>query len=484
MSFLLFLFLGLLLILDRALAGISRDVLPWYLSPPVWLLAPWMIACGLYALPIIVHREKLELAHISYMAICLTAYTVGASFRYFKPGFSNLKPIAPKVSEINISNRQLLILAVSGLVGNMLVLYDNLVVTGISLKDRLLGTGLSAAREINFSSQIQQIVGPFHLLEPLGGLGLIYIICYLSVRFSNKDVANGSRLHFWLAILTAFSISINSLLVSGGRLALILLVLVILLAVLLDKNKTVFRWLGRRGGFRRIGVLGLSSVLTLLAIGSLATVYVQKRSGQQSPYSVLYLAHRADVEPWLYSASRGMPLVQYGIFTISYATTPIATLSLYLDLPQQKMPGPFFGQYNFPGIADRIVKRIDKDSFKIWWDARFELFQPMTRDGYGGNVWSTLLRDLAADVGWGLVPLVMLMLGMVTSSAVEKSYKTSDPFKTALAIAFLCISIFSVFHSIIYIQTTSALLLYGGLAVFYGWFVRLWRLQNVLRPAI
>ena len=483
MSFLLFLSAVLLLTLDRVLANLSRSALPWYLSPSVWLLVPWVLASGLYALPIIVHRERLELEHVGYIASCLFAYTVGASFAYFKTA-----PVGPAYEynnnlELNISRRQLTGLAIAGLVGNMFALYDNIIVTGISLKDRLLGTGLNAAREMNFSAQIQQVVGPYHLLEPLGGLGLIYILCYLSIRFSNEKSEPASRLHFWLLITTILSMTVNSLLVSGGRMALILLALVLWLAVLLDRNKTVFRWLRRRGGGQRFGVLALSAVLTVVVLTALATVYVQKRSGQQSPYLALYLAHRADVEPWVYSATRGMPLTQYGVFSVSYATTPIATLSLYLDLPPQRMPGPFFGQYNFPGIADRIVKRIDKDYFRLWWDARLELFQPMTRDGYGGNVWSTLLRDLAADVGWRVVPLVMFMLGVFTSSAVAGAYRTSNPFKAALAIALLCISAFSVFHSIIYIVTITSLLIYGGLAVLYLWFRGLWKFESKLRVA-
>lgn len=474
MSILLALILITILIVDRLIARISKNDIPWYLSPTVWLVTPWILCALVFSAPIIVHREEINVYHIFYISISVAAFVVGCNTLEFIRGRNsinltlNQQIVSPKV---RLLKRFFLL----GMVGGIFIIYDNLAISGISLKDRLLGTGLSAARDFAFDSQIQGVRGPFFLLEPLSGFGLIFLLLYLHSRFSGAIPEGKKKLYFVFALMTVLMAVFNSLVISGGRMGIVLLFIVLGQMFLFDRRRTIIIWVKGKKLSSKFFLIGTLSALLLSAVVLLGTVYVQKRSNDQSPISSLYLGHRAELEPWLLAVTQNDDQIRYGLFTISYITTPLATLSLYLDLKENQMPGPFYGQYNFPGIADRIVKRIDKDSFVMWWDARLEVFAPLLRLGYGGNVWATLLRDLAADVGRPFVPFFMFLFGFLCRIAVVRAYRYSDPYWTAIGSALLCVALFSAFHSLLYILTVTNLLLLGGALIILEWFNSLWR---------
>lgn len=473
MSLLLALLLMVILFIDRLMAKLSGDDIPWYLSPAVWLVSPWIFCALVFSAPLIVHREQLSLYHIFYIAGSITAFVIGSNIRGFGRPRRTLVD-GPAVQNIQPTTKLLRRLFVLGFVGSVLIIYDNIVTTGISLKDRFLGTGLSAARDFAFASQAKGVRGPYFLLEPLAGFGLIFLLVYLSARFSQSLPIENKKTNFWYAIITVGMAAFNSLVISGGRMGIVLLLVVLMQAFLLDKHRTIFIWLQRKTDFSRFFWVVSGSAVLLMVVVLLGTVYVKKRSNDQSPISSLYLGHRAELEPWLLAATRNHDQMRYGMFTLSYITTPIATLSMYLDLPENRMPGPFYGQYNFPGIADRIVKRIDKDLFMMWWDARIEVFGPLLRLGYGGNVWATLLRDLAADVGRPAVPLFMFLFGWLCRAAVVRAYRFGNPYWGAIGCALLCVALFSAFHSLLYILTVSSLISIGGALLILRWFHGLW----------
>lgn len=473
MSLLLALLLIIIIFIDRMMAKLSGDDIPWYLSPAVWLVSPWIFCALVFSAPLIVHREQLSLYHIFYITGSIAAFVIGSNVRGFGrprrtlvdgPAMQNLQPTTKLLSR----------LFVLGLIGSVFIIYDNLLATGISLKDRLLGTGLSAARDFAFASQAQGVRGPYFLLEPLAGFGLIFLLVYLHARFSNSLPIEDKRKYFWYAVITVGMAAFNSLVIFGGRMGIVLLLIVLMQAFLFDKHRTIFIWLKSKAEFSRFFWLVSGFAVMLMVVVLLGTVYVQKRSNDQSPIAALYLGHRAELAPWLLAATSNHEQMRYGLFTLSYITTPLATLSMYLDLTENRMPGPFYGQYNFPGIADRIVKRIDKNSFMMWWDARMEVFGPLLRLGYGGNVWATLLRDLAADVGRPAVPFLMFLFGWLCRAAIVRAYRFSNPYWGAIGCALLCVALFSAFHSLIYITTVSSLIFIGSALLILRWFNGLW----------
>lgn len=473
MSLLLSAILIIILIVDRLMANISNDDIPWFLSPTVWLISPWILCAIIFSAPLIVHREKLSVYHVFYISGCVAAFVIGCNTREFMRARSQLS----QDSNGRITNPQVKSLRrffLLGLVGSIFIIYDNLAISGISLKDRLLGTGLSAARDFAFDSQMQGIQGPFFLLEPLSGFGLIFLLLYMHARFSGAIPAEHRRSYFLFSLITVMMGVFNSLVISGGRMGIVLLFIVLGQVFLFDRKRTIFIWVKGKKLFSKFFLIGTLSALLLAAVVLLGTVYVQKRSNDQSPISSLYLGHRAELEPWLLAATRNQDQIRYGLFTLSYITTPLATLSMYLDLKENQMPGPYYGQYNFPGIADRIVKRIDKNLFIMWWDARQAVFGPLLRLGYGGNVWATLLRDLAADVGRPCVPFFMFFFGWLCRTAVVRAYRFSDPYWTAIGCALLCVALFSAFHSLLYILTVTNLLFLGGALLIFRWFNSLW----------
>ena len=479
MSLILLLFILVIFALDRVLSKLSNDSLPWYLNTAVWLLLPWAICALAFALPIIVHRERLEYVHVSYIALCLLCCVCGSWIGYFKKNKINyyLKSETDSAPKINIG-----IIAALGIVGQAASIYDNIATTGISFGDRLFGSGLNAARELNFSMQQQQIVGPFHLLEILSGLSIIYLIYYINFIIFKPTLQANKKFHPLIAGFTFLLILINSLLISGGRIGLILLIMILFMVILFDKDKSMLKIFWHYSQMKKIALIVFFSTFIVALAGYMATAYVEKRSNQSLPLASLNLAHRADIVPAVFFYTKDISSLRYGIFTLSYLTTPLATFALYFDLPSKSMPGPFFGQYNFPGVADRIVKRIDISSFRLWWDARLELFQPLTRDGYGGNVWPTILRDIAADVGWGLVPVVMFLIGFASSVISRSAYLTGNPFKIAIASAMLCICAFSAFHSVIYLGSVAGLLFYGAVFLAYPSVSKFLSFKKLMRP--
>ncbi len=192
------------------------------------------------------------------------------------------------------------------------------------------------------------------------------------------------------------------------------------------------------GQLKPVRLLMIGSIVTIVGAAGLffATTYLEKRVQQQSPYVLLFKTHRAQFSGDAYSLTREDRSLQYLLFSISYLSTPIPTLMYYVDLPDDRMPGPFYGEYNFPTIA-RWARRLTFTADPYSWEtARAELFAPLAAINFGSNVWSTLMRDLIADFGKVGNGLFLLVLGFFGQLIYEKQ-KVSPSVRNAAVLVYL-----------------------------------------------
>lgn len=201
---------------------------------------------------------------------------------------------------------------------------------------------------------------------------------------------------------------------------------------------------------RRVLILGATTLSIIFGLWLSATYFLEKRVGGQSPVTLLYKTHRAKFAPPLYDLIRKDTPTQYLAFSASYFSTPIATLSFYIDLPDDRTPGPFWGQYNFPAVA-RWVRRITfiPDPF-FWENARFEIFKPLGAINFGTNVWATSLRDLIADFGRGGSVAFLFLLGFGAQSLVSGQSARPTAVKAGLLAYLIIILLFSGFVSTLF----------------------------------
>jgi hypothetical protein len=438
----------LLLVFDYVFSAISGDSVPWYLRPVLWFLTPWIFGAFLFAMPIISHREVLEFEHVVYIGLCLSLLVFGS----LNLRFRGARKVAQADSKrFEVKPKMMYLLLILAVLGQASILIDGVATGAVNLVARLSGEGLAETRANAFAANMLGVRGPLHLLESFASFALIYIVCL--VCSDRKALSHSLRRRYWAGgVVVSLGMLANAFLVLGGRINIVILILTWTISFLMEPYRVTLMRLWRASFGKKVAVTTMAVCVSLAGLTYFSTVFVEKRAGKQSALTTLAVSHRADIYPWLYTLTKDAETVRYGIFTLSYFTTPLATLSYYLDLGERKMPGPYFGQYNFPGVADRIIKRIAPEQQMGWWEARLDLFQPLVSQGYGGNVWATLIRDVIADVGLWLTPLVFFLLGLTVRSYANRGANGGSPLWAAGYVGWLIFLLFSLFHSQFFIQ--------------------------------
>jgi hypothetical protein len=463
--------LGLMLVVDRVVWRSVGDALPWYASPFAWFVLPWIGSLGLLALPIVVHQETLRIEHVLFISACFLAFMLGGFLFHFVgrqfSGPGGVQHIANQVSDKLYYG-----VAILGYIGQIAAILDSIQTSGISLLDRFSAQGLSGARAAMFEAQAMGAGGRFAILEPYAAFSFVFCACYLVDLSSGADRAKKLVSKFFV-VSSALLIIFNSLVVSGGRANLLLLSMATMAVVCLDRRKYVYLQFSKLSVLTRwsIGVLAL--LVSVSALILLSTVFVEARLGGTSPDFLLMQSHRAKLNPVIDSLTRDLPGVRHGLFTLSYFTVPIPTLTYFLDLPGSFFPGPYWGQYNFPGFSDNVLRRILPDEFYLGWGrVRYEVFGMLSMNGYGGNVWSSLLRDLSVDFTRTGAAIFLFFFGGLSRLVVSAAYKRMDPLLIAMAAAILVILGYSILHSLFYIQSIWGLFFYSSAAYLFGLLLR------------
>lgn len=446
------LLLAITLLLHRFIDGYSA---PGRL-PATWFYASWLVGLALLSLPLFRYYESFNEVSASYLIGVLFAFSFGSVVAAFwsrkSQGMLGLKPSKQESAVFGVvSSRWLSWLLLLGLLGSSLMLLNTLLGGGLSFAERLDVNNLAAVRLAHMTpteSHIGLFYGPAALMSSIGGLGVAYAFFYRGARV---EFDHSKRWLSGLAFAVLFLNIVIGFVAFGSRIFAVFALLVAFLAFLEGKWSIGERLIIRRLTIKRfVGIL-FSVILALTFLWVAATYFLEKRVQGLNPQALLYRTHRATFDPLVYVLTRNDITVQYFMFSVSYFSTPIPTLSFYLDLPESRQPGPFFGEYNFPAIG-RWVRRLTFSGDPYFWErARYEIFRPLSDINFGTNVWSTLVRDLIADFTKGGAILFIALLGFLSQRTYDLNKKSPSARRVGLLVHLRLLLMFSGFISILFV---------------------------------
>lgn len=371
--------------------------------PLTWFYASWLIGLALLSLPFFKYFESFSSETAAYLSAILLSFSVGSIAAAFQARRSvNSRVVSSERSDTaqqNVSTRLLHWLLVLGLIGTSLVLANAVLGGNLSLSDRLDSSNFAAVRADAMNaveSRIGPLFGPATLMSAIGGLGVAYVFYLRGARSS--VLLNSTRL-FRLSLLVLTVNLLTGVVGFGSRMFAIFGILVAFFGFMEGRWSIGERLIVKRLKAKDFFLISVTSIVTLAVLWVATTIFLEERVQRQDPQTLLFRTHRAALAPLTYELTRDDKAFQYFMLSLSYLSTPIPTLTFYLDLPESRQPGPFYGEYNFPAIwrwGRRFTFTADAYS---WEKARFEIFRPLGDIGFGTNVWSSMARDIIADFG-------------------------------------------------------------------------------------
>jgi hypothetical protein len=446
MGFVLAAFLLCLLVFRRVTLTLTRNKIVWYQDPVMLFTGAWLIQSVTYALPIFENREDLEARHVLYILLCHLAFFVGVLLVPRAQAKRN-----PAEAAAQITFPMLAAIGLAGLLGNFAITYDGLHASPVSLMDRFTSDGIELIRRERFNITSIKTLGPFISLEFLAAATTIFVCMMTAGVAQQLDLKRWQRRALIGATVVSFLFVIfNALVIYGGRIGVAMLLLGTVLGALMDPKRALFRFIDRSLGRAKGGVYTLLLAGALGAIWFFATAFVKDRIGETPPLAALYQYHRASPTPLVEEVIGNNESLQYALLSFSYVTVPLTTLTYYYDMPNGQFPGPYWGQYNFSTPVTFAMRRMGmvREQMPLQ-DIRNEATRYLRVMGYGDNVWPTLLRDIALDVGWTGVPVIMLLLGWGAELIMRSARKGDGNFIVkVLALLTSVLLVFSIAHSL------------------------------------
>lgn len=420
------------------------------LSQPVtWFYLSWLVGLAMLSLPLFEYYESFSVESGAYVLAVLLVFSLGTVIatlvgpRTHRSPESNVGRLAD-----NPPMRLIGLLLLAGIGGTIMLIANAILSGGLSVGERL-DLGNAAAVRLDHmdggDSRIGLLYGPANMASSLGGLGLAMAMYVVGARITRAR----RPLVIGIGILLGLN-AIGALFAFGSRMFAVFAVVVAFLGFVQGRWSIGERVLVSRMGLRGYLLVGMAAMLTLVALWFSSTYFLEKRVAETSPTALLYRTHRALLSPEAHEISyRNKPL-QYLLFSMSYATTPVATLTYYLDLPENRMPGPYYGEYNFPAIA-RWIRRFTFSGNPFSWElARYEIFKPLADISFGTNVWSTIVRDLIADFG-KIGALIFVMALGYFSQRLTDTQATNPSVKRGVTLVYVqLILLFSGFISLFF----------------------------------
>lgn len=429
--------------------------LPLTRLPVTWFYASWLIGLFLLSMPIFKYFESFDAINGAYVVGILFAYSVGSVSAAFWGRRSKAKILSSQLSIENqslpkISAKFLFVLLALGLVGTSMLMLNTVLGGSLSLADRLDSENFSAIRlehMISTESRIGIFFGPATLMSSIGGLGVAF---FFYLRGSRSEAFSGLKGMYGMALLVLAINIIIGLVGFGSRMFAVFSILVAFLAFVEGRWSIGEHLILKRISLKGFIVISFSTIATLVILWFAATLFLEKRVQNQDPQSLLFRTHRASFAPTVYALTRDDKAAQYFMFSLSYLTTPIPTLTFYLDLPESRQPGPFFGEYNFPAIA-RWLRRLTFSGNPYSWDsARVDIFKPLGDIGFGTNVWATLVRDLIADFTKIGALIFLSVFGFFTQRVFDRQQESPSVRLAGLMVYLRLILIFAGMISILF----------------------------------
>lgn len=377
----------------------STKIFTHRINPATAFLSTWALQFLLLALPIFDYlHDQITWPETTYISAALLIAFVGFALGSMVRG-EHRETQSPSIAPF--------VIGALGLVGQLAILYDVSVVTGLSISDRVFGNVSDLIREYHFEDAEQERYGPLTLLESyLAPLSFISIALYYARdRFNNQPAAARTMIAATFAM-----ICINALYSQGGRIGIIFAIALALAARHLSKPISMPK---------KSAVLAFAAVICLGWFFSVG--FVQKRLGTfADPMIFLNAGHRTDLHPIAQEIANNSDTAGFLFFSLSYPATATPTLVRYLKLEGAEIPGPFYGAYSFPLVARPIIRAFG-DTPRSFWEIRRDIFWVLRDYGFHGNVWATGVRDLMMDFGRAGGLIVLFILTLLSGAVYAKS---------------------------------------------------------------
>jgi hypothetical protein len=418
-------------------------------EPATWFYLSWIFGLILLALPLFSYYETIELGTLFYITCLMFSFTSGtiAISIWQKTWAQKHKAVTTSPNENQ--NKIIKIFLIIGISGTTALILNAIASGSLSVSERFDLSNAAAVRADHMqehANKIGPLYGPANFASSVGALGLIYI--YYLIGRREKTVTKLLRV---LAYVLLFINIIGATFAFGSR----------MFAVF----SLMMAWFGHLHGRWSVGdkiisfkfetkkylgwFIGISVILGFVWVSS--TYFLESRVAGQDAGSLLFRTHRANFSDEAWGVIKNDKSMQYMLFTASYATTPVATLSYYLELPDSRQPGPFYGEYNFPPLG-RWIRRLTFTGDPESWDkARYEIFKPLIDINFGGNVWATFPRDLIADFGKIGALIFLFMMGALSQGLHNSQNMSPSHTKVAVLVYLRIIFLFGGYVSILYL---------------------------------
>lgn len=455
--FLLLSGLGALWFVTVAVQSALRSGSTVFMCPYSWFVPSWIIQYTLLLFPFFAYDAPITLATAGYVVGAHTAFCAGVvlalfSFRQSYRSRARRSRTHPGtdpayIAQASGSTKVLSLLFLIGILAQLTVSAGTMVGSGLSVAERMNADSFASAREANFGGNVNALgpfVGPFTIMSCFLYVAIPYCaFCWgCGVRWAQKGRP------FWLLMMfSAALVSLDYIVLVGGRINVIFIMLGIVVPYSLGKRLSGRH---RRTPFSRTKKACIAALILLATIPSAA--FQQFRGGRDEPLEQLHIAHWTRVAPAFEEAAKSDPFTAYYFVQLSYLTSSTNMLQYYLELPSEAMPGPYHGSLSFNAVyrnTARFFPSFDPEFFSVM---REELWQPLTKSRHLGNVWATLLRDLIAD--WGFYGSIMALfcVGWFMQTLTDSIHKRPSPAKAVLLTYLRITAIFSCFLNVVYLS--------------------------------
>lgn len=443
--FLLFVIASLLVITRAVQVGSRRDYGRWG-NPYAWYAPLWIVQCIILLLPLYDFGYPTSWKTIGFIALCHSALCLGIILAMvFGRAGSKHAPVLderpPKYFKLAIT---------IGCLAQILFSLDTLLASGVQFSDRFDATGMASAREdaSDFSSAF---LGP--LLGFIIPLTTLIVICIPMYSFSSGLRLGWTRRMKSVQVLTYLGLSLivfDALFIRIGRFPVLLVLMTMLVARSLG-YETASRVPRSRIVAAFLKPVRMIIIVILIGMGTLGATWMQQmRANGLSPDEQIHSAFEVTLKPEVRYGVASSDFTTFYFLQILYLAHSFNVLSVYVDTPNDQLPPPFMGRYNFAQVYKIIGRTSPGFDPEFWQKDRGDLFAVIEKRNRLGNTWGTQLRDFAADFSYPGTVVFMFFLGIFSQAVTDRFYREKGYVDVSLLSLVRVFFLFSAFHSLLF----------------------------------
>jgi hypothetical protein len=417
----------------------------FYASPLTWFAVPWLAATALLAIPL--HEYYLfytqdvfvyvVLIHVLFTVGCIlgTIFALGGP----RPVFSQARPFLPSWF--------ITFMLSCGFIGIFVFFLDFHLSSSLSLAERFSFSNLSRIKfEYANPTRVSTFGGIITFIGYYAyGLGQLGLMCFAYRLHAKMHI---SWLDRRLAYALMVAIVANSIFVTGGRVELIMLMLMYVLAARLGAGSSVRNKIKKK----LVLIIGAGIVFTILLLFSIALL-ADRIGGDEFAVTTLYTAHNAANIGPIYDVFGRIEGYSVLSLQLSYLTAPVPYLGVFLEVYKNTEPELFFGLLNFAPLLASLnffIGFVDGSQIGAAAHARTAV---LSNQGYFGNVWGTLARELLVDFGYYGTLAFFVIFGFLSGFIRVKSVLTpTEPVVILYALIRIQL-VFAVAHGLFHHRT-------------------------------